>query len=240
MGEEEKKHATILVYVIAHNEATLEKAKEEYGKYAWAKPIIAPQTCWLENVMYTSYLMEHQDEWRDMDYVGTISWSASTKQPLVHRMQDICDDAHAKETDLIALMYRGDPLVPMGERWHPGFTQCWAAAWKSIGYTNEDLLFHESIQSFYCNYWLARPALMTSYCTLMTYFDFRVHTDHTLKEIMWRDSTYETRGPNIAKMPVERKMALWDVPYYPQLIFVAERMICLFSALFAKKTCFLK
>ena len=230
----------VLVYVLAHNEETLAKAQEEYGAFPWAKTIILPQTIWLENVMYVSYLMEHYDEWKDMDYVGTIAYSASTKQPLVHRMQEICENAKSNGSDVIGLLYRGDPLVVAAERWHPGFTQCWLAAWKSIGFTNDNILLHESIKSFYANYWLSKPQFMTEYCKLMAYFDFRVRTDSLLKGILWRDSKYETRGKNIAKMPVERKMALWEVPYYPQLIFVAERMICLFTSLFSTKTCFLR
>lgn len=230
----------ILVYILAHNEETFAKATEEYGKHEWAKPILIPQTIWLESVMYVSYLQDHKEEWQDMDYVGAIAWGASTKQPLVHRMHDICVEAHNKDTDVIALMYRGDPLVQTAERWHPGFTSCWLAAWRSIGYMNDDLLLHPSIKSFYCNYWLARPSFMADFCKLMAYFDLRVQTDSTVKDILWRDSDYETRGENVAKMPVEAKMRLWGVPYYPQIVFVAERMICLYVALFSKKTCFIK
>ena len=230
----------VLVYVLAHNEDTLAKAQTEYGMHDWAKPILLPQTMWLESVMYVSYLMEHEAEWREMDYVGTVAWSASAKQPLVHRIPDICVEAQSNDTDVVALMYRGDPLVATAEHWHPGFTTCWLAAWKSIGFTDDDMLLHKDVKSFYCNYFLARPAFMKQFCTLMAYFSFRVRTDTLLRDILWRDSTYETRGAKIAKMPVEAKMGLWSVPYYPQLVFVAERMICLFTALFSKKTCFLR
>lgn len=230
----------ILVYVLAHNDETLAKAKDEYGKYDWAKPILIPQTIWLESIMYVSYLQEHRAEWEDMDYVGAFAWSASSKQPLVHRIPEICAESHEKDTDVIALMSNGDPLVETAERWHPGFTGCWLAAWRSVGFNNDDLLLHTSAESFYCNYWLARPSFMTEYCTLMAYFDLRLRLDETLKKILWQDSDYETRGKNIAKMPVEAKMTLWNVPYYPQLVFVAERMICLYVSLRSKRTCFIK
>jgi hypothetical protein len=236
----DKAPVDILVYILAPDEDKLACAREEYKEYPWAKPILLPQSQWLENIMYTSYLMDHKHEWEDKDYVGCMSWSATTKEKKVVLVKDVCQNAMDQGADVVALMYRRVRLIKAAEKYHPGFTTSWLAAWKALGFTNEKILLHEDIPSFFCNYWLARPEYMKNYCALMAYFDFRVESDPALRKILWRDSMYDQRGPEVAKIDEETKKTLFGVPYYPLLIFVCERMPCLFSALFSKKTCYLK
>ena len=224
-----------IVYVLAPDDDALQCAIDQFSPYEWARPVVLPQTFWLENIMYVSWLMEHKDEWKDADYIGTIAWSSIKKQPKVLDIQTIVEEAHQKGSDLIALLYRGDPLIPTAEHYHPGFTLCWLETWKALGYTDITTLLHPSIQSFYCNYWMTTPGLMEQYCRFMGYLDFKLSVDARLKSIVWRDSRYQCRGPDIAKMPLDKKEQLFGVSYYPQIVFVAERMICLFAALYAKK-----
>jgi hypothetical protein len=226
---------SVIVYVLAPDDKSLEHARTEYAQYPWARPILLPQTCWLESYMYVSWLMQHRDEWINADFVGTIAWGAANKQPRVHDIQSIADDAHAQGSDLVALLYRGDPLVPTAEHYHPGFTVCWLETWKALGYTDPVVLLHPLIKSFYCNYWMASPQLMERYCNFMAFLDFKLSVDQRLKAIVWSDSRYQNRGPDIAKMPLAKKEELFGVAYYPQIVFVAERLICVFAALYAGK-----
>lgn len=225
---------SVIIYVLAPDEESLQHAKEQFASYSWARPILLPQTFWLENIMYVSWLMKHKDEWIDADFVGTIAWSAPKKQPKVFDIQAIADNASAKGSDVVALLYRGDPLIATAEHYHPGFTMCWLETWRAMGHTDTVTLLHPSIQSFYCNYWMATPQLMERYCRFMAYLDFKISVEPRLKSIVWMDSRYQCRGPDIAKMPLEKKEALFGVAYYPQIVFVAERLICLFVAMYAK------
>ena len=226
---------SVIIYVLAPDDESLQHAKDQFAPYPWAKPILLPQSFWLENIMYVSWLMQHKDAWIDADFVGTIAWSASKKQPKVFDIQSIADDAHAKGSDVVALLYRGDPMIPTAEHYHPGFTISWLETWRAMGYTDTAMLLHPSIQSFYCNYWMATPELMQHYCRFMAFLDFKISMDPRLKSIVWTDSRYQNRGPDIAKMPLEKKEALFGVAYYPMIVFVAERLICLFVAMYAKK-----
>lgn len=230
----------IVVYVLCPHEDAFRAATNEYGDKAWAEVIRLPQEQpYLESYMYTTWLAENEEAWRDADWVGCIAWSASTKQSLVKRMDEICEEATTNGADFIGLMYRGDPLVPTAERWHPGFTKAWCAAWTSVGWP-PDLVLHDRIPSFYCNYWLTSPLVMKRYCVLMAYLAMRIETLPDLKALLWTDSTYHERGTDIAKMTHDECDARFGARHYPMVIFVMERMICVFASVMASKFVFLK
>lgn len=230
-----------LVYVLAPTQEKLEIAREEYKNDTWAKPILLPQDQpYLESYMYTHYLMEHYDEWKDMDYVGCISWSAKDKQPRVHDIGEICRQSKENDSEFVALMYRGDLLVKTAEKWHPTFTKSWLAVWNSLGWVQNELLLNDSIPSFYCNYWITTPKIMRAYCSLMGYLAYRIETNPSLKHTVWYDSGYHWRGDSVAKMTEQRCRDLFGVSYYPMIVFVMERMICLFASVHVKKFTFMR
>jgi hypothetical protein len=228
----------IVCYVLCPNDETLATATAAFADKDWARPILLPQNQpYLESYMYTHHLMSRYDEWKDADWVGCIAHSAPKKQPAVADVDDICRQATENQSDFIALMYRGDPLVETAEKWHPGFTRAWVATWECIGWPDSNVTLNPNIPSFYCNYWLTTPVLMRDYCSLMAYLDVRIRTHQQLRELLWVDSGYRHRGPRIAKIPKEKCKEMWNVEWYPMHIFVMERMICLYAAVFAKKLC---
>jgi len=225
------------IYVIAHSEDTLERARQTYIDPIFC-PILLPQTAYMESHMYTEWLMEHEDSWRDVDMVGCISYSAITKQPNILKMYDILETAMAQGVPFVALLYRGDPLVQTAITWHTeGFGDAWRAVWHALGYRDDLVLFDDSqIHSFYSNYWVCTPSLMREYCDLMQRLKTIIDTTPVLKDCLWKDSTYQDRGPDIAKMPESTRMQLFGVPYYPMLGFVCERMPCLWFSVLQKNT----
>ena len=233
-------HTNVVVYVLCPHEDAVVSATNEYAGKDWARIVrLSQDQPFLENHMYTSWLLDHEDEWRDADWVGCVAWSASTKQPLVSRIDRICEEATDNGADFVALMYRGDPLVPAAEHWHPGFSRAWCAAWTSLGWPT-DLVLHDDLPSFYCNYWLTTPTVMKRYCTLMAYFAMRIETVPELRAALWTDSAYHERGPGIAKMTHDECDARFGVRHYPMVIFVMERMICVFASVMATKFVFVR
>jgi hypothetical protein len=225
----------IVCYVLCANNDLLEESIERWRDHECMRPILLPQTPYLENVMYISELMARRDEWEDADWVGCVSSKVESKQPMIRRIRDICTEATKNDSDFIALLYRGDPLISAAERWHPGFTRCWLAVWQAIGWNSTDMLLRDDIPSFYANYWLSKPAFMDEYCAQMRYTVQRVQTIPVLRELCYRDSSYSHRGVEIASITPEKCMELFGVGYYPVLIFVLERMICCFALARAKK-----
>lgn len=219
------------IYVLAPDEDTLLAAKERYTDPIF-RPILLPQTPYLESYMYTNWLMEHHDEWRDEDWVGCIAHRAHEKQPRIFEIGDVMRHASKNGSECCAFLYRGDPLLSAAERWHPGFRDAWNAAWHAAGWDTPQytaLIQQESLMvSFYCNYWATTPQLMRLYCELMGRLRRAIDSDSTLRGILWRDSSYDQRGDAIAKIPADGCRRLWGVDYYPILPFVMERMPCVF------------
>ncbi len=231
----------IVCYVLCPSEEIHTNATKEYRDASWAYPIMLPQNQpYLESYMYTHDLMRRYDEWHDADWVGCISHSAAQKQSKVTTLEAICIKAVEEQSDFIALMFRGDPLVETAETWHPGFTRAWLATWESIGWTNRSLTTSREIPSFYCNYWLTTPEIMEEYCVLMRYVDQRFRSNPRLRDLVMADSGYHHRGEQIAKLPESRRLEMFGVAWYPLYIFIMERMICPFATIFAKKLCLLK
>lgn len=230
----------MLIYVLAPDDDALQAARERYTDPIF-KPILLPQTPYLESYMYTDYLMAHEDEWRDEDWVGCVAHSAHTKQPRIFEIEQMMREAATQHSEFCAFMYRGDPLVETAEKWHPGFTECWHKAWDAVGWmtnpTLKTLVTHDSCAAaFYCNYWATTPALMRAYCQLFKKLKDAIERDPDLKAIMYKDSGYKKRGTSIAKISDDKCMALWKVPYYPMLPFVMERMPCVFFPAHCKLT----
>jgi len=223
-----------IIYVLAHNEDLLEKARAVYTTSSCFRPILLPQSAWMESIMYTEYLMDHEDEWKECDYVGCISYSCVDKQPLIHQVDEMFDVALRENCDALGFLYKGDPLIQTACHWHTNaFAQAWKDAWMSLGWRDEPALFDDSsFRSFYSNYWVCRPDLMREYCMLMQKLKANIEADPALKRSMWADSTYQDRGSAIAKMPEDTRRALFGVPYYPMLGFVCERMPCAWFSAF--------
>lgn len=225
-----------IIYVLAHNEELLEKARSVYTTSSCFRPILLPQSAWMESYMYTDYLMEHEDEWKECDYVGCISYSCVDKQPLIHKIDELFDVAHREACDALGFLYKGDPLIQTACYWHThAFADAWKDAWASLGIsmdTGYNVTDDASFRSFYSNYWACRPELMREYCLLMQQLKTNIEADPALKRSLWADSTYQDRGAAIAKMPEHTRQNLFGVPYYPMLGFVCERMPCAWFSAF--------
>lgn len=223
-----------IVYVLAHTDELLEKARTVYTSSNCFRPILLPQSPWMESLMYTEYLMEHEDEWKDCDYVGCISYSAIEKQPFIHKIDEMFETAEREHVDALGFLYKGDPLLKTACHWHTqDFAEAWRRAWTTLGIPDDHRLFDDSsFRSFYSNYWACRPHLMREYCLMMQRLKAAIDTDPSLWKAMWKDSTYQDRGPAIAKMSESTQLTLFGVPYYPMLGFVCERMPCAWFSAF--------
>lgn len=209
------------VYVLCPTQADYERACLEYTK-PWEKPILLPQTYWLEGIMYVSELMRRYDEWKDLDYVGCIAHTAHTKQPNIHEIDRIMEEGKTRGNQIVAFMGRRVvDLVMNGEMYHPGFRDAWREVWTCLGYDPDEMSL--PCFAFFCNYWCATPDVMVTYCKLLARLETDLRDSPMLKDTLWRDARYGD-----AKLDRETLMQLFGVPYYPLLPFVVERMICAF------------
>lgn len=233
-GREKSMTYDSIVYVVAHTQELVDQAKTVYTDPIF-RPILLPKSPFMESVMYTDYLLSHEDEWKNCDYVGCVGYASHKKQPNVFHVDEIFKSASKENANLVAFLYRGDPLLQTAAKWHtPAFLEAWLAAWRAMGISEDEsvLLNDDGVSSFYCNYWATRPNLMKEYCLMMKRLADKVSSDKVssdpdVKRVLWKDSTYHARGSDIAKLTTSQCQDLFGVPYYPMLGFVCERLPCM-------------
>lgn len=211
-----------VIYVLCPDVAAETAARETYAAHDWARIIRIPTTFYLESVMYSTILQRRIEEWKDADFVGCIAWTAHKKLQTLDLGPLLRPDL-----DLVAFMYRGDPLVATATRWHPRFQFIWTQVLRHMGYA-DDAILNPLIPSFYCNYWAARPWVMRAYLDFFAKFKHALETLPHIQDALWSDSEYSDRGTDIASISSERCMTIWGVEYYPYHPFLCERLICFF------------
>lgn len=213
-----------IIYVLCPNAAAVEKAREVYSDKKWARIVWIPSTFYLESVMYFHVLESRMPEWKNADYVGCIGWSAYDKLASLD-LDDVI--THSQNADVVAFMYRGDPLIATADTWHPNFSKIWVPVLESMGYKKDDIVSTE-IPSYYCNFWAARPSHMAAYIAFFKKFKIQLENLPEIQGHLWSDSTYTDRGTDIAKLDDEKCMTIWGVPFYTYHPFICERLPCFF------------
>jgi len=223
-----------IIYVLAHTPQLVEEARKRYTDPAFKVLLVPADSPWMESWIYKGYLLEHESEWKDMDFVGTVGYNSHNKQPLILNMTDILEKT--SDADLVAFLFRGDPLVATAAKWHtPKFVDGWVQTWWALGFRDKESLLDDSrIASFYCNYWATSPSRMKDYCLLLKQLEGAIETTPGLRDALWEDSTYQDRGSDIAKMTKDQCLALFGKPYYIMLGFILERMPCLWFSRFSQ------
>ncbi len=173
--------------------------------------------------MYMSVLEQIEDEWKDADFVGTISWRASRK---VRIPRDL--DATLARTgitpashDVVALAPLGEPALAQATRYHARFLEIWGPLLVGLGYSPAAALSDE-IPGFASNYWLATPTWMRHYIGFMKRVRPELETRVEIQEPLFANPMYGRL------YPPETCRRLWGRDYAPYHPFVCERLPCFF------------
>lgn len=169
-------------------------------------------------------IMSRIDEWRDADFVGTISYKGLTK--IRFDIDAMISTMAPSRTDVVGMypFRRGLRLIEHGEQMHPGFTDLW----KRFA---EDALGAESREvsnpiPFFANYFFATPRVMEGFC------DFIRRAWETVEDrpdLLAGLFTKNARYPG--SIPASRLLAIFGVPWYPFLPFVFERCMPLYCSM---------
>ena len=211
----------ILVYVLCDRSSRIEDATKVFGQYAWARIITIPTTFWLENVMYLTLLNARRDEWKDVDYVGCISWKASEKivtTDVLAVVKEVCAATGTKPPDVIPLGCAPYPLIQQATAHHPLFERIWTPVIEALGYHPD----YSTLVAFYYNYWLATPQWMDRYIAEFHRFVITLESMPSIQPLLWSDAAYDGRQSD------EVCMTIYGVPYYPYHTFLCERFPCVY------------
>jgi hypothetical protein len=217
----------IRIYVLCHDNTTFLAASEEYQSKCWAKPIMIPTTHLLENIMYDKWLLDHEDDWKYCDYVGTISWKASKKiniRELNELLYIIEKFDEMQSFDIVPFLLTNYNLIEQATTHHPKFKNLWINLIRNLKITQETAL-DNSIKPFFCNYWMCKPKWMYDYIEFFQSAKYVLDNCEEMQHDLWSDSLYTK---NIKTLSEEKCMLLYNKPYIPYHVFLYERLPCLF------------
>ena len=206
----------VLIYVIYFDEKSRIEAEKVYGQYEWARPIFNPTTKYIETGFILDVLPTLEDEWRDKDYVGTISWKAHTKCQICVKDLDI---ALKNNVDLVYFLYGDSNFEGFFEQidiYHPFFTKIWRLIFNECADS-----FSENIVPFYCNYWIAKPFIMMEYIKFAIMVRDKIESNTDIKQLVDKNAMW-TNPPLTYKNITGKKFYM----YHP---FIMERLPSFFA-----------
>jgi hypothetical protein len=204
-----------LVYVLYHDEMSREYVLKNYP-FSWVKPVFIPTTNYFESIFLVEMLQELYEDWKDLDYVGLMTWKANKKvsvneQNMLLRM--------IQGADMIPLSFyrNGDSskVITYAQKCHPKFKSLWSKMTKYLGYNETDAM-SDDIPAFYYNYWLARPEWMLGYIEHIKKAHRYLEEEPSIQAELNSDSTYALDKPRPG------------MPYITYHCFLLERLPCLY------------
>lgn len=212
----------ICIFILCFDDFTLNQAKIMFGFKKWAKIICIPTNKYLENFMYEKWFLENKDLWINYDYVGTLSWKAYKKINI--DKIDFIENKIKNEPrpDVIPFYYLNYKLVDSANEAHPKFKKIWVNWLNKLGF-NEKVSTDDSIPSFYCNYWMAKPEWLLKYIEFFNCAKTILENEKTLQDDVNSNSMYL-----VGNISTTKCMEIFGNPYYTYHCFLFERLPCFF------------
>jgi len=211
----------IIIYVLCYNEETMQSAIKEYGNHEWARITCIETTPLMENIMYDKVLLEHYDEWKDAEYVGTISWKTS-KKILLPDMQKLKQFLKQAPYDIIPFYITNENMIDQANYYHPKFKSLWCK-WLTALHVEENDILNPTVPAFFSNYWITTPTLMLKYIEYFKIAKTVLDKSPEVQAEVWEDSTYDH-----VTLSKEKCMQIYGKPYFPYHVFLYERLPCFF------------
>ena len=182
----------IIIYILTYSEETLNIAKQIYGHNNWARFVILPPTILFENYMYDEILMQKYEEWKDCDYVGTLSWKCHIKIVLPD-MNKLCNYLyHNSYYDIVPfyVIYNQELLDDI-DRIQPNNKKILNILFDELGYEKDYIKKNKFIE-FYCNYWIARPKIMLEYINIFKKCKDIINNNQDIQKLLWSYIDYKS------------------------------------------------
>jgi hypothetical protein len=217
MVEENKTKLNILIYILGYDNETLNNATALFGSYKWAKIIILPATLLFENYMYDKWLIEHYDEWKDYDFVGTLSWRARDKVmlPDMDKLAVFLKNNEVFEVVPFLVIDSVDHLNDIDRR-QPLNNIILKRLFEKLGFP-DNYMKNYFIQ-FYANYWITKPKIMLEYIQFFHKCKEIIDSDDEIQKHIWKYVEYNSTldDANIKK--------IFGRPSFSSHPFVYERI----------------
>jgi hypothetical protein len=230
--KEEIKMPSFLIYVICHNEHSLAIAGKTVQNISWAKPVLIRSTKYFESIVYMDMFPFHYNEWKDLDYVGSISYKiAAATQFGFEQLSTLIAVGHAAGYDVIPFVRSNHNLIKTAVVSHPQtFAPAWYALLEALEFSDTVASNHSAnLKAFYRNAFVCRPAEMLLLSTSMSTAIMKVNMNSALSHLFEQDSHY--KGEKSVSLRIFGKT------YYELHPFVFERLPVFFFNMMQARVC---
>jgi hypothetical protein len=220
-----------IIYVLCYDDESEKKAITEFSQYPWARIYRIPvesQNHLFEGVMYQTELMKLYDEWKDKEFVGTISYKLKDRLAWYHytnmeRLDNNIRNVSSHAHDVMPfLFYGGANLTKL----NPNLGDEFKRMLDSVIPIQRDYKFVHEFNTrekefkispfFFFNYWMTTPARMLEY--IYFFNSFWLPTLESNQNV-WNNAGY------VGNMTSEQLKNLTKrVDYYPYHPFINERL----------------
>jgi hypothetical protein len=227
MNQDGKKH--IIIYILYFNEETKRLSYELFEKHPlWAVPLELDQTHLLESGMYATQLNNMYEDWKDADYVGTISPRGAKSK--IKNLAVLCKAFDTYISDRNQNTF-GDIAFFLPFKEKPGWKHsnkkgflCQSILNSCIQTCNLKTIPGDQLLG-YCNFWMAKPTYLKDYIDL---FASTFLPKLESQAAVWTDSEYKG-NKKYSKQERERLFKIFTKSYYPLHPFICERFINSFA-----------
>jgi hypothetical protein len=202
----------IIIYVLCYDDKTEEFSRTYYQHYDWARIYrIKNQSHLFEGVMYQSELLELYNEWKDVDYVGTISHSFLIKMK-IEQLLHFLNMSNPQIHDVIFFKTLTSDLFHLHS--NPDLKRVYQEIYSQTMPVRITCMLKR--YSFY-NYWIAKPSFMLRYIQFFNNVWLPAIEKHPL---IWNNAGYddEKLSPETLSKLTKR------VAHYPMHPFINERI----------------
>lgn len=210
---------SFILYIVYHSEGAFQQVKK-YMYYRYLKFIRIDTTKYFEGAIF-NYLNDHQDEWKNKDYVGILPYSFETKcyitldtiyEIIINNLKNVnCDLIAFCGYDTIAKQLHGNIVAVLN------------LILPKVGYSLS--IDYQQIPCFYCNDWMTRPKYMKQYIDLYLRVRdlFEQQEDKHLQDLL-------NASANVtSKLSPAELIKLFGFPHYPNHPYIMERLAPIFS-----------
>lgn len=225
-----------IIYILCHDDASEETATADFKQYPWARiHRIRNQTHLLESGMYQHELMSMYHEWKDAEFVGTLSYKLLARMPFYSHFtsfQRIVQQIETTtEADVVGFINAHGGLWEQLPHLRQIIYDTLDACHVNIRASRYNVRTRKMVTEYrfepfvtkcmFHNYWMARPAWMLQYIQFFNQTWLPALERHPL---VWHDSRY---SGNVSR---ERLLVLTGgrADYYPYHAYVNEILPTLF------------
>lgn len=225
---------SIIIYIVCHNDETFKSAKMFYGKYEWAKILQIDDTIYMESWTHIHDLRKLYNEWKDCDYVGTITHTSKTKI-LIPNIKKIYESIKNNDYDVVPFITCSYDLVSQTNICHKNLLNILK---KILEYTPYNTYNITSKMDFHIsNYWIIKPKYMLKYIEFINSIYNIMENNDDIKKLLFMDPAgyigsnqikNEILDSKIQILSKEKLAEKFGTTHFSHHCFIGERLPSIF------------